>query len=249
MTHPAAAKRVEVIGDCTLYLGDCLEIMPEIGAVDAVVTDPPYGIGDAPLIGQDRTGKRTGQENTWHKPSDWDKTLNSQWGAVCKLSDVVAWFGQWRKREDVAAFMPHPLRAEIVWAKNCHMGPPAPLAPRDERIWIFSKNGITGATFETSVWDHPIIPTWAHKHHKNEKPVGLMSRLIDWIGAGAILDPFMGSGTTGVACVRTGRKFIGIEIDPDYFDIACKRIREAYAQPDMFVAPAPQPAAAQETMI
>ena len=137
--------------------------------------------------------------------------------------------------------MRHPIRSEIVWAKNCHMGPPSPVASRDERIWIFSEKGIKGATFETSVWDQPIIPTWAHKHHKNEKPVSLMVRLIRWLDPQTILDPFMGSGTTGVACVKLGRKFIGIEIDPGYFDIACKRIREAYRQPDFFVEPPAPP--------
>ena len=67
-------------------------------------------------------------------------------------------------------------------------------------------------------------------------------QVVSWTNGGdAILDPFMGSGTTGVACVKTGRKFIGIELDPDYFDIACKRVREAYAQPDMFIAEKPKP--------
>ena len=63
----------------------------------------------------------------------------------------------------------------------------------------------------------------------------------------AALDPFMGSGTTGVACAKLGRKFIGIEIEPKYFDIACRRIEQAYAQPDMFIEPAPK--AVQEAML
>ena len=233
-------KRKEVIGDCTLYLGDCLEIMPELGKVDAVVTDAPFGISDAPIEAQGRTCKRKGAAATWFKPSNWDKSLDPEWGVVCDVAPIIAWFGQWRKREDVASFMRHPLRAEIVWAKDCHVGPPAPLAARDERIWLFSQAGIKPATFETSVWDHPIIPTWSHKDHKNEKPVGLMQRLIRWIGAETILDPFMGSGTTLVACAKLGRKGIGIELDPDYFDIACRRVEEAYRQPDMFVERPPK---------
>jgi DNA modification methylase len=229
-------RREVTIGNCRLIHGDCLEVMPMLGKVDAVVTDPPYGISDAPIQGQGRTGKRVGASATWFKPSDWDKSLNPAWGLVCDVAPTVAWFGQWRRREDVAAFMRHPLRTEIVWAKDCHMGPPSPVAPRDERIWLFAEKGIKGATFETSVWDHPVIPTWSHKHHKNEKPVGLMSRLIQWLGAETILDPFMGSGTTGVACVNLGRSFIGIELDPDYFEIAVKRITEAHWQADLFVA-------------
>ena len=234
-------KRKEVIGDCTLYLGDCLEIMPELGKVDAVVTDAPFGIADAPLdLNRNKPGVRRGKTADYFKPSDWDKSLDPAFGAVCDVAPIVAWFGQWRKREEVAGFMQWPLRAEIVWAKDCHVGPPCPVAARDERIWIFSKCGAKGATFETSVWDHPIIPTWSHKNHKNEKPVGLMQRLIRWIGAETILDPFMGSGTTLVACAKLGRKGIGIELDPDYFDIACRRVEEAYRQPDMFVERPPK---------
>ncbi len=239
--------RKEVIGDCTLYQGDCMDILPTLGNVDAVVTDPPYGIGDAPLSGPDRIGKRVGASATWFMPSDWDKSLDPAWGVVCDIAPVVAWFGQWRKRDEVEAFMRHPLRTEIVWAKNCHMGPPSPVAPRDERIWIFSEAGLSPATFETSVWEMSVIPTWAHKRHKNEKPVPLMSRLVNWLGFQVIVDPFMGSGTTGVACVQLGRKFIGIEIEPRYFDIACKRIEDAHRQGDLFV-PKPAPAV-QESLL
>jgi DNA modification methylase len=233
--------RKEVIGNATLFLGDCLEILPTLPKVDAVITDPPYGIQDAPIKGQGRTGKRVGGENTWHPESQWDKELNPEWGRlVCEASDVVAWFGQWRKREQVAAFMAHPLRAEIVWAKDCHMGPPSPVAPRDERIWVFGKQGIKGATFETSVWDCPVIPTWAHKHHKNEKPVPLMARLVAWLAPRSACDPFMGSGTTGVAAVQAGASFVGIEREDENFSIACRRIEQAYKQRPLFDAEPPR---------
>ena len=240
--------RVEQIGDATLYLGDCLEIMPTLPKVDAVVTDPPYGIGDKPITGQRRSGKRVGGVNNWHPETTWDDLINPEWAALCtKAAPVVCWFGHWRRREEVAAAMSFPLRSEIIWAKDTHVGPPCPVAMRDERIWVFSESGIEPATFETSVWDCPIIPTWSFKHHKNEKPVRLMSRLVGWTGAETILDPFMGSGTTGVACAKLGRKFIGIEIDPGYFDIACKRIEDAYKQPDLFIEPRKKPI--QEKML
>ena len=83
-----------------------------------------------------------------------------------------------------------------------------------------------------------------NEYHPTEKPVTLMQSFVGWT-AGVVADPFMGSGTTGVACVKIGRKFIGIELDPDYFDIACKRVGEEYAQPDMFIEPK-QPAPKQE---
>ena len=231
-------KRARVIGGQVLLQGDCMEVMAGLGRVDAVVTDAPFGIADKPLdVDRNKPGARRRNTATWFKPSDWDKSLDPAFGAVCNAAPLVAWFGQWRKREEVAGFMKWPLRAEIVWAKDCHVGPPCPVAARDERIWIFAETGVKGATFETSVWDYPIIPTWAHKHHKNEKPVELMGRLIAWTGAQTILDPFMGSGTTLVACQRLGRNGIGIELDPDYFDIACRRVEEAERQPDLFIAP------------
>jgi site-specific DNA-methyltransferase (adenine-specific) len=234
--------REEIIGDCRLIMGDCRDILPTLGQVDAVVTDPPYGIGDAPIQGQGRTRKRKGGVNVWHAESHWDAAIDPAWAALCcDAAPVVAWFGQWRKREEVAAAMSHPLRAEIVWAKDCHVGPPSPLAARDERIWLFARSGIKGLTFETSVWDSPIIPTWGHKHHKNEKPVALMMRLLAFLGPTTALDPFMGSGTTGVAAVGLGIGFVGVEQDADHFSTACRRIEEAYRQPRLFAEPEPKP--------
>src|ERR1019366_4036735 len=109
----------------TIYHGDCREIMPELGPVDLVLTDPPFGIQDAPIEIQGRTGKRSGGVNTWHPQSDWDASSNPEWcRLVCAQAQVVAWFGHWRKRGEVEASMTHQLRAEIIWAKDCHVGPP-----------------------------------------------------------------------------------------------------------------------------
>jgi site-specific DNA-methyltransferase (adenine-specific) len=228
-------NRTERIGNATLHLADCLEVLPTLGCVDAVVTDPPYGIADAPQKGGVRKGKRVGGDNVWSAESWWDKEIKAEWcAAACGAAPLVAWFGQWRKREQVERAMPFPLRAEIVWAKDCHAGPPCPVAPRDERIWIFSERGVKGATFETSVWDQAVIPTWSQKEHKNEKPVALMRRLIAWTGAKSVIDPFMGSGTTGVACMDLRIPFVGIEIDPAHFDVACRRIEDAQRQSRMF---------------
>lgn len=216
------------IGRATLYLGDCRDILPTLGKVDAVVTDPPYGISDAPIKGQGRTGKRVGGVNEWHPESDWDAYIDPAWPALCcQIAPVVAWFGHWRKRPEVEAAMAYPIRAEIIWSKDCHVGPPCPVAMRDERIWLFAESGIKGATFETSVWDSPIIPTWAFKHHKNEKPIRLMSRLLDFLDPQTVCDPFMGSAATGVAAIKQGRAFIGIEQNEQHFETACRRIREA----------------------
>lgn len=89
----------------------------------------------------------------------------------------------------------------------------------------------------------------SEREHQTEKPVELISTIAEVVSplGGTILDPFMGSGTTGVACVKLGRRFIGIEIEPRYFDIACRRIEAAYAQPDLFVA-SPQPKPVQASL-
>ena len=229
-------ERKEHIGDATLYLGDCMDILPTLDKVDAVVTDPPYGISDKPMaLGAGRGGSRQGGDGDYFPAAEWDKEFpGDKLAACCAVSPIVAWFGQWRKRLEAESAARHPIRCEIVWAKDCHAGPPCPVAMRDERIWVFSEAGISDRPFETSVWDQPIIPTWERKSHKNEKPVRLMERLVRWVDDGAILDPFMGSGSTGVACVNLGRKFIGIEKEPKYFDIACERIDRAYAQGRLF---------------
>ncbi len=222
------------IGRATLYLGDCRDVLPTLGKVDAVVTDPPYGIADKAMLDLPGRGRRG--NNDYHKASEWDHSIDESWPPLCAdIAPVVAWFGHWRKRGEVEAAMPHRLRAEIVWAKDTHVGPPCPVAMRDERIWVFSDSGIKGARFETSVWDCPIIPTWSHKHHKNEKPVPLMLRLLAFLDPATVCDPFMGSGTTGVAAMMQGRSFIGIEQDADHFNIACKRIEDAQRQGDFFV--------------
>lgn len=226
--------RDEQIGSARMILGDCLDIIPTLPMVAAVITDPPYGISHSPQHGGPRTGKRRGASNTYHPKSWWDAALDPEWGRVCEVAPLVVWFGHWRMRDQVEAMMVHPLRGEIVWAKDCHTGPPCPLAPRDERIWLFSASGIKPSRFEPSVWNEAIIPTFRHKDHLNQKPLHLMERLISWCAPSSVLDPFAGSGTTGVACAMLGIPFTGIEIERQNFDIACRRIEDAQRQQRMF---------------
>lgn len=227
-------SRIETIGRATLYLGACEDILPNLAGIDAIVTDPPFGISDRPMI--DLPGRGGRGNNDYHIETTWDSFIDPEWPLLCgKAAPIVAWFGHWRKREEVTSAMPHPIRAEIIWAKDTHVGPPCPVAMRDERIWLFSDKGIKGARFETSVWDCPIIPTWSFKHHKNEKPVPLMKRLLAFLDPAVCCDPFMGSGSTGVAAVEQARAFIGIEKDPAHFDIACRRIEQAQRQGDLFI--------------
>ena len=219
MTNPW--KRVETIGDCTLYLGDCLEVMPTLGKVDAVVTDPPYGIGFV----QRTTGKTIIGDDVDFDPSIiLDLNVPSIiWGADNFAHRVP--HGQW-----------------LIWIKRA-VEVAAPKTYGDCEIAWHSKDGpikamrlISDGCIRQGV-EHGI-----RRVHPSQKPREIMDWCLGFVpDATTILDPFMGSGTTGVACVKLGRKFIGIELDEGYFDIACKRIADAYRQPDFFVE-RPKPA-------
>ena len=214
-------SRIERIGDCTLYLGDCREILPTIGKVDAVVTDPPYGIGYC--HGARRGGKLQGTDGMSIGGDDepFDPTPFLRW--PCLLWGA----------EHFRSRLPEGGRW-LVWNKR------RPLVVRDqacvENAWC-SVPGV--ARIFHHVWDGADMQSErGERTHSNQKPVELLRWCVEFFpDAETILDPFMGSGTTGVACVKLGRKFIGIEIEPRYFDISCRRIEEAYRQPDLFVSP------------
>ncbi len=204
--------RKEVIGDCTLYLGDCLEVMPTLGRVDAVVTDPPYGINAGKGIGRADRVKLKGKEK------DWDSSAFSINENFLAIADhYVIWGGNY--------FDLPPSRGFLIWDKNN--------SGRDfadcEFAWTNQDSNARLKTMRPMNMD-------GGKVHPTQKPIAIMKWCINYIPhSDLIMDPFMGSGSTGVACVQMGRKFIGIELDPDYFEIACKRIEEAYRQPDIFI--------------
>ena len=192
-------KRREVIGDATLYLGDCLEILPTLPKVDAVITDPPY--------------------------PDWmerDYRYRDDALAALKIErGLVFW----------SAKVDFPLAYSSVHIWNKRVG----CASEYERIFeIGGKN--EWKLFTHSMINSPVTAIFARDQfadHPSQKPVGLMADLAVRV-TGAVLDPFMGSGSTGVACMNLGRKFIGIEIAPKYFEIACRRIEDAQRQERMF---------------
>ncbi|MGB1215965.1 MAG: DNA-methyltransferase [Pikeienuella sp.] len=214
--------RKEVIGGQTLYQGDCMDIMPTLGPIDAVVTDPPYGIG---MSGGNLGYK--GFNNFARK--DWDKTTPDRAiGYIKGLSvDSIIWGGNY--------FDLPPSRCYLVWDKG---------AGFKGRSYAESELAVTSldANARTFSYDPLARGDYRGKQHPTQKPVEVMRWCLGFLpDAETILDPFMGSGTTLVACAKLGRKGIGIELDPDYFDIACKRVEEAYRQPDLFVAPPETP--------
>lgn len=221
--------RSEQIGDCTLYLGDCRDILPLLPGVDAVVTDPPYGIGYARGSG----GKGLRVKSAHHTPKHDGNPIvgdNKPFdpGPWLGFEDVILWganhyssklpHGQWLAWNKLGTSEPWDDFSDVEFAwRNKRAA---------DRIFSLLWKGAFKAKSQVD----------QIRVHPTQKPVALFEWCLKFIpNAQTILDPFMGSGTTGVACVKLGRKFIGIEIDSTYFEIACKRIEQAYAQPDMFV--------------
>jgi DNA modification methylase len=226
--HEMAIAREVTIGNCRLIQGDCLAVMPTLGKVDAVVTDPPYGIGaaSASFIGtKKRKNAMCAPRDYGH--SDWDDApADVSW--IDGTFPAIVWGGN---------FMSLPQSKRwLVWDKvNDGMG----LADC-ELAWTNTEGAVRLFRHEW-VGFRRGTEQGLRRHHPTQKPVALMEWCLGFLpNAQTILDPFMGSGTTGVACVNLGRSFIGIELDPGYFDIAVKRITDAHKQADFFVEkPAP----------
>ncbi|WP_287339890.1 site-specific DNA-methyltransferase [Mesorhizobium sp.] len=226
----AVIRREIQIGDCRLILGDCLEVLPLLGEGMAVVSDPPYGMDwdtdSTRFSGGHNPARRSAGRND-HKAIAGDAAPfdPSPWLAFpeCILFGSNHFAARlpvgttlvWIKRLD-AAFGSFLSDGEVAWQKGGY--------------GVYCKRDLSNYALTNS------------RQHPTQKPLDLMVWCVERVKSLAILDPFMGSGTTGVACVKLGRKFVGIEIDEGYFDIACERIRKAYAQPDMFIEPrAPEP--------
>lgn len=214
-------KRKEIIGNCTLYLADCMDVMPHLGQVDAVVTDPPYGIG---IDGQRESVKGKKSDRKGYAFKGWDNEAPEKdvFDMIFnKSSHQIIWGGNYfQDKIDKVG------RGWLSWDKGQHG-----LTMSDNELAYCSIN-MPSRVF---VKNRSILKRDGAQH-PTQKPVELMRWCLSFLpDSKLILDPFMGSGTTGVACVKEGRSFIGIELDEDYFEIACKRIKEAYAQPDIFV--------------
>ncbi len=211
--------RVEHIGDATLYLGDCLEILPSLGKVDAVVTDPPYGMAWNGKVtrGKNGTGKQGPTRNYGETITNDDRQFDPfPW---LHYSQVIM-FGFQHFNDRL------PPGTVLVWLKRYDSGFGSFLSDADI-AWM--KGGCGVYCFR----DLSLQGDSNNRRHPTEKPVPLMRWCIEKT-TGTVRDPFMGSGTTGVACANLGRKFEGIEIEEKYFDIACRRIRDAYKQPRLF---------------
>jgi len=218
------------IGDATMYLGDCLDILPTLGKVDAVITDPPYGIGIDRSMAKS-SGHQSGgmaAPKGYYESSGWDDTPIgvehiAMILATCK--EAVIFGGNY--------FVLPPSKCWLVWDKLNGKNDFADC----ELAWTNLDKPVRSIKW---MWNGMLRQGGEQRNgHPTQKPLEVMKWCIEQASKPqSILDPFMGSGTTGVAAIQLGRKFIGIEREPKYFDIACKRIEQAYAQGQLF---APEP--------
>lgn len=248
-------RKEVTIGNCRLLLGDCLEILPTLGEVDHVITDPPYEQAMHDLHRSAEFRRVDGGAERKHftfggidqiRPSLLDAIEAQCQGwflAFCTAEGVGAWRSEiWGKRSI-------KFKTTCAWIKpDCapKLNGQGPAVGYEPFITTWAGKGVAkwNAGGKRGIYRHNVNPPDRHGVHPTEKPWRLFVEILsDFTNTGdTILDPFMGSGTTGVASVKLGRKFIGIEQDEGYFNIACERIQDAYNRPDMFVTQrAPEP--------
>ena len=213
--------RTETLAEgVALILGDCREVLPTLGRVDAVVTDPPYGIGADKHAGNAKNGWTQWHEESW----DHERPAPDCFALLLAASkDQIIWGGNY-----FTDLLP-PTMQWLVWDKG----------QRDfsladcEFAWSSQRKA-------ARIFDYPrALAMQDGKQHPTQKPIALMKWCVDLLPKPqTILDPFMGVGTTGVAAVQMGRKFIGIEREKRYFEIACQRIEQAQRQGDLFIGDA-----------
>jgi site-specific DNA-methyltransferase (adenine-specific) len=213
-------SRVEIIGNATLYLGDAQEIVPTLGDIDCIVSDPPYGMSF-------RSNHRI--ESHAYIANDHDEIL-LLWASSLKPAHSSYLFCRW----DNLSAVPKP-KSCVTWVKDNHsMGDLKHEHGRQTEIALFYP-GPDHDWPGRRPTDIIRAPRTGKDHHPTEKPVQLMRTIIEWT-RGIILDPFMGSGSTIIAAESVGRPSIGIEIDPLHFDTACRRIEQAQRQGQLFGA-------------
>lgn len=212
--------RKEVLADgVEVYCGDCLEVLPTLGRFDLCLTDPPYGIGQDGGRGHRLKSRARVQEK---KGWDQERPSPEMFSTIRACSEEqIIWGGNY-----FADLLP-PKMGWLYWQK---------LIGGD-----FSDGELAWTSRNRALKEITHRKTNDEMEHPTQKPVAVLKWCLELVpSALTVCDPFMGVGSTGVAAVKLGRKFAGIEIDPGYFDIACRRIEAATREPDMFIAP-PKP--------
>ena len=215
------------IGNCELWHGDCREVLPLLPPCDLILTDPPYGIGEAAGRNKSRTKMAVAKD---YGNDDWDNEPPPAW-VIELMRDKAKWqvfFGG-------NYYALPPARCWLVWDKDNGENDFADC----ELAWTNLPKAVRRLRWRWAGMLQQDMANKEERQHPTQKPVPVMRwALLQVPDAQTVCDPFMGSGTTGVACVTEGRTFIGIERESKYFDIACKRIEDAQRQASMFEQPA-----------
>jgi hypothetical protein len=226
MNAVSPPMRVEKIGGALLYLGDCRDVIGTLRDIACVLTDPPFGIGY-------KSGHRT--DALWSEDAirgDEDVVTRDAALALFPPDLPMLVFGS-RK-----APLPPRHKMTLTWDKGPALGMgnlSLPWKPSTEEIYVLGK-GFVGKRDEGAAIYHPPVQSMAKngRRHPNEKPVGLLAKLLRKMPIGLVCDPFMGSASCGEAAVKMGRPFVGIESDPEYFRIACERMHRLTLQDDLW---------------
>lgn len=243
------SSRVEHIGDATLYLGDCREVLRTL-AVDHVISDPPYEDELHKAMG--RIQRTDGQVMVNDLGFDGINASRADIAQYC-VTASSGWVILFTLAEGVRAWRDDLQAAGARWDTTCFWVKPD-ASPRFNgqgpargaecfvTCWAGAGYRRWNAGGKRGVYTH-CVNTGRQGEHPTEKPVPLMAEILaDFTRPGEVVcDPFMGSGTTGVAALKLGRRFIGIEQNERWFDLACRRIEEAYRQPRLFDEPPPKP--------
>lgn len=247
--------RKEVIGDATLYLADCLQVLPELRGVEGVITDPPYSSGG--MVRGDRAGMSTKAKYLQSDSGNRDRLVefsgdnrdqrgfhfwSALWASAAMRASapgaVACFFTDWRQLPVSTDYMQAGgwvWRGIVPWAKPSFRPQMGRFGAQCEYV-VWGSNGPLPT--ERAVGCLPGFfdqGSPQEREHITQKPTDLMQEIVQIVPAGGlVLDPFMGSGTTGVAAVMTGRAFIGIELAAEHFDVACRRIEQAYRHRPLF---------------
>lgn len=245
--------RIEQLADgVTLMLGDCRELLPAIGRADHIITDPPY---EAHMHAS-KIGAREIRTDGYDSPKVVDfPSIDGIRSSVTPLlvSACMRWLIIFCTPEGIAPWRDAIEAADARYKRACFWNKPdaapqfngqgpAMAAEAFVTAWCGSGHSSWNGGGRRNIFTHLTNQPDRHGAHPTEKPLPLMSEIIQlFTNAGDIVcDPFMGSGSTGVSAVRAGRQFIGIEVNPLYFEVACERISAALQQPDLFIS-SPRP--------
>lgn len=211
------------IGNCELYLGDCREVLPRLGPVDAVITDPPFNVGKDYGVHCDSMPEAEYLEWMGWTIGEFRRIARQTW-VVVPTSKLLDFWNMMPAAQQVIIPMAAGYAVRSGWTQKFSTLLVEGRPPKNPwNLWDGIRHRGEGYFFREETYGHP-----------GYTPFGILERAAKTSCAESILDPFLGTGTSAIAAIGTGARFVGIEINPAYFETACRRIEQAYANPRLF---------------